>query len=728
METRHNHRGNWPWQHYASGQGWRPVASAGFNSPRYQNAPKSATPVINVQRRPVQWSPENLTPRRLFYQAQVHSPLAPENNYITAKSNNSNNNPRMYYRMNTQRQESIAYPLGSSFAQCHTAAPSRNSPVARLSSSILTSDRRHSASFQRVYQVKRSCYSSGPDSTDLNSPSIGVLPIKRILLSAAESPVKQLPPPVVRGSLNPLAVFQLSPPPATIKEPPQKVGPKEDDLRHPFFRWAILRVCLASYKIGKRLKRKNGFLKRIKKEGYVGSALAMCISGKVPSILYLIAKRRYASTFLRNRRLQLRVTGHELLLLALLLSNVRRKRWWRRKTYTREVTDLPTASRPSLSSVARDLAPSSRSSSLVADNLHHQPGTLPLSARRAASLGRQPYRDETSNRVLLRTTAVHFRLISLASHTPASIRVLSNPLCLEVAVPEREIISNLKVGNIICRGTFGIVLAGKTREGVSVAIKLPAMQQVSGVSAGWSAEEIRSVCREIAAHRLIRHPAVVDYYGVTQVEDKIGIVMELLPRGNLFDILFDNVIGLSATARLNIAKDLTSALVHLHHSMDPPLVHRDVKTANVVLDHNFRAKLCDFGKTRIYENGRPSIILDENGGSPRYMAPESFWVGGVISCKTDIWSLGCCLIEIFGGPVPFEELPNNEAVVQRLLRDQKPPEVPQWFCPQIQHCVHRCLTWCPENRPNAIEVLAVLQNVTPRDICLYQMDRSSRIG
>lgn len=73
----------------------------------------------------------------------------------------------------------------------------------------------------------------------------------------------------------------------------------------------------------------------------------------------------------------------------------------------------------------------------------------------------------------------------------------------------------------------------------------------------------------------------------------------------------------------------------------------------------YNIRLCDFGKTRSLEH-HGKLKLEDNGGSPRYMAPECFVEGNYVDQKVDIWGLACCLIEILGGPIPFEEIHSNE--------------------------------------------------------------------
>merc|ERR1711939_807779 len=125
------------------------------------------------------------------------------------------------------------------------------------------------------------------------------------------------------------------------------------------------------------------------------------------------------------------------------------------------------------------------------------------------------------------------------------------------------------------------------------------------------------------------------------------------------------------------------------HSQDPVIVHRDLKTQNVVLDLNFNIKLCDFGLTESME--RTHITKRNNGGSPRYMAPELFDDKSKITEKIDIWAMGCIFIEIFGGPLPYEGCNNLVELTRTILVDKKTPTIPTHIFPLLQTLLKNCL-------------------------------------
>ncbi|KAL8449716.1 hypothetical protein Emed_002971 [Eimeria media] len=217
-------------------------------------------------------------------------------------------------------------------------------------------------------------------------------------------------------------------------------------------------------------------------------------------------------------------------------------------------------------------------------------------------------------------------------------------------IPDSEIIRSrdFQLTSCISQGSFGTVYRAKWK-GNTVAVK-----QAHGKM---TLEAMRSVAREVNSYRMIEHPFIVKYYGVCLEHNFVALVTEYLNGGNIFDILYENKVNISAAIRLKMCRQLLEAVHFLH--MEKRLVHRDLKTANLVVDAQYNIRLCDFGKTRSLEQ-HGKLRLEDNGGSPRYMAPECFVEGNFVDQKVDIWGLACCLIEILGGPIPFEDIHSNE--------------------------------------------------------------------
>ncbi|KAJ1256548.1 hypothetical protein BS78_K006600, partial [Paspalum vaginatum] len=122
--------------------------------------------------------------------------------------------------------------------------------------------------------------------------------------------------------------------------------------------------------------------------------------------------------------------------------------------------------------------------------------------------------------------------------------------------------------------------------------------------------------------------------------NRLFLVYELVPEGNLHDHVHKE-------ERYKIVKDITSALLYLHHECDPFILHRDIKPGNILLDNNFNAKLADFGLSRVVDHDS-SRVLTIPVGTERYLAPECKKPEGVVefSRSTDIYSYGIVLLEI----------------------------------------------------------------------------------
>jgi len=266
----------------------------------------------------------------------------------------------------------------------------------------------------------------------------------------------------------------------------------------------------------------------------------------------------------------------------------------------------------------------------------------------------------------------------------------------------------LSLRSSISTGSFGEVWL-ITYEGQDVSVK----RCIIGENGSMTKEQLHNLEREINTYRTLDHPAIVKYIGCVLEHPNLAIVTEYVPNGNLFDRLYMRGENLSAHIRLKIAQTVAHAIQYMH-SCDPCVMHLDLKTQNLVLDKDFNVKLCDFGKAQALFSEYLSLHQD-NGGSPRYMAPECF-SNGPITEKVDIWSLGCCIIEVFGGPLPYEDIPQMEQVVDVMLNRRQPPNVPHWFTPMIRPTLAECFEFVPQKRIPISMIQLALKLLTPADL------------
>ncbi|PSS02585.1 Legume lectin domain protein [Actinidia chinensis var. chinensis] len=192
-------------------------------------------------------------------------------------------------------------------------------------------------------------------------------------------------------------------------------------------------------------------------------------------------------------------------------------------------------------------------------------------------------------------------------------------------------------------GGFGGVYRGFLRELNSyVAVKRISRGSKQGIKE--FASEVRTISR-------LRHRNLVQLIGWCHEKRELLLVYEFMENGSLDSHLFKGKSMLTWAARYKIAQDLASALLYLHEEWEQCVVHRDIKSSNVLLDSNFNAKLGDFGLARLvdHEKGSQTTVL---AGTMGYMAPECV-ITGRASKESDVFSFGVVAVEIACGRKPI---------------------------------------------------------------------------
>lgn len=199
--------------------------------------------------------------------------------------------------------------------------------------------------------------------------------------------------------------------------------------------------------------------------------------------------------------------------------------------------------------------------------------------------------------------------------------------------------SNFSEGEKLGEGGFGGVYRGFLRELNSyVAVKRVTRNSQQGMKE--YASEVKIFCR-------LRHRNLVQLMGWCHKKEELLLVYELLPNGSLSTCLFEEKTLLTWAMRYRIALGLASSLLYLHEEWEQCVVHRDIKSSNVMLDSDFNAKLGDFGLARLVDHGKGSqtTVL---AGTMGYMAPECFTTGKA-SKESDVYSFGIVALEICCG-------------------------------------------------------------------------------
>ncbi|KAK8711319.1 hypothetical protein V6N13_146603 [Hibiscus sabdariffa] len=199
------------------------------------------------------------------------------------------------------------------------------------------------------------------------------------------------------------------------------------------------------------------------------------------------------------------------------------------------------------------------------------------------------------------------------------------------------------------QGGFGTVYKGKLDDGILVAIKRAKM----GVYDKHLGVEFQS---EVTTLAQVEHLNLVKFYGYLEHGDERILVMEYVPNGTLREHL-DGVNGkeLDFAARLDIAIDVAHAITYLHMYTDHPIIHRDIKSSNILLTERLRAKVADFGFARLAADtdSGATHVSTQVKGTAGYLDPEYLKTYHLTE-KSDVYSFGVLLVELVTGRRPIE--------------------------------------------------------------------------
>ncbi|MBA0777167.1 hypothetical protein Gotri_005221, partial [Gossypium trilobum] len=147
----------------------------------------------------------------------------------------------------------------------------------------------------------------------------------------------------------------------------------------------------------------------------------------------------------------------------------------------------------------------------------------------------------------------------------------------------------------------------------------------------------------------IRHKNIVKLYSYFSNFDCHLLVYDYMPNGNLWDALHKGWFHLDWPNRHQIALGVAQGLAYLHHDLLPPIVHRDIKSTNILLDINYQPKVADFGIAKVLKDSTSTIIAGTYG----YLAPE-YAFSNKAKTKCDVYSFGVVLMELITGKKPVD--------------------------------------------------------------------------
>ncbi|KAF8037887.1 hypothetical protein BT93_B0659 [Corymbia citriodora subsp. variegata] len=280
-------------------------------------------------------------------------------------------------------------------------------------------------------------------------------------------------------------------------------------------------------------------------------------------------------------------------------------------------------------------------------------------------------------------------------------------------------------------GGFGTVFKGKLRDGRVVAVKRLYESNY---------KRVEQFVNEVEILTRLRHPNLVSLYGCTSRQShRLLLVYEYVPNGTVAD----HINGDSAkpglppwSTRLNIAIETANALVYLHAS---DVIHRDVKTNNILLNENFSVKVADFGLSRLFPFNVTHVSTAPQG-TPGYVDPE-YHQCYQLTEKSDVYSFGVVLMELISS-LPAVDITrhrheiNLSALATNKIRSQALHELVDQnlgfdtdyrtgeMITAVAELGFQCLQESHEMRPSMNEVLDTLKDIQNRG---YNMEKSDKM-
>ena len=234
-------------------------------------------------------------------------------------------------------------------------------------------------------------------------------------------------------------------------------------------------------------------------------------------------------------------------------------------------------------------------------------------------------------------------------------------------------LKDYQLGDCLGKGAFGSVFrALNMGTGETVAVKQIKLADLPK-------SELRVITLEIDLLKNLDHPNIVKYHGFVKSSESLNIILEYCENGSLHSIsknfgkFPENLVGLYMSQVLH-------GLLYLH---EQGVIHRDIKGANILTTKQGLVKLADFGVATRTTSLHESTVV----GTPYWMAPEVIELSGATTAS-DIWSLGCTVIELLDGKPPYHKLQPMHALF-RIVNDDHPP-LPEGASPIVRDFLMQC--------------------------------------
>ncbi|XP_038879424.1 L-type lectin-domain containing receptor kinase S.1 [Benincasa hispida] len=271
--------------------------------------------------------------------------------------------------------------------------------------------------------------------------------------------------------------------------------------------------------------------------------------------------------------------------------------------------------------------------------------------------------------------------------------------------------------NLLGSGGFGKVFKGTLPNNTEIAVKCVNHDSKQG---------LREFMAEISSMGRLQHKNLVQMRGWCRKGNELMLVYDYMPNGSLNRWIFDKpTTVLGWKQRRRVLADVAEGLNYLHHGWDQVVIHRDIKSSNVLLDSEMRGRVGDFGLAKLYQHGETPNTT-RVVGTLGYLAPEIATVA-TPTAASDVYSFGVVVLEVVCGRRPIELAAEEEEMVLidwvrdlysigRLIAAADSRIRDEYEIEEIELMLKLGLACChpdPERRPTMREVVAVLIGEQP---------------
>jgi len=298
--------------------------------------------------------------------------------------------------------------------------------------------------------------------------------------------------------------------------------------------------------------------------------------------------------------------------------------------------------------------------------------------------------------------------------TAGEVNVVKKHLVNQAHNFEHQIVfDDLELIAVIGQGASGEVIKARYL-GTDVVVKRMMRNNITE-------ENMRAFAIEIHLMQGLRHPNIVQFIGSSfNTYANVCMVLEWVQRGDLYTVLRDKRLSLTwLDPLLKMACDSAAGMAYLH-GCNPPVIHRDLKSLNILVSSTFGCKITDFGMSRqaVREKGLEDAMTLV--GTPLWVPPEVI-KSEKYSEKIDVYSFGVCLTEIQTREMPYADIANRAGMTKwKLLNmiayEGARPTIPADTAPSLRKLMHRCLENNASKRPSMEECLHILQGEVRKEL------------